>query len=52
MHDLVLQAVLLVLGLSLKARSKSVPLALDMSGLGREGLVWFSLFGHYINPGT
>ena len=55
MQDLVLQAmtsaVSPLLGLGLKARSKSVPLALHMSGLGREGLLWFSLFGLYINLG-
>jgi len=44
--------VLLVLGLGLKARSKLVTLALNLSGLGREGLAWFSLFGRYINPDT
>jgi len=44
--------VLLVLGLGLKARSKFVTLALVLSGLGLEGLAWFSLFERYINPDT
>jgi len=42
----------LLLGLGLKARSKFVTLALVLSGLGLEGLAWFSLFGRYINPDT
>ena len=51
-QDLVLQAMTSAVGLGLKARLKLWPWPWFLSGLGLEGLAWFSLFERYINPDT